>query len=59
MRRSGSEAAGAEVTTEGSDGPGTEPEMIGLPESWRTFEDGTPVPNWVAGLDDVRAEPAT
>jgi hypothetical protein len=25
-----------------------EPEMVGLPESWKTFEDGTPVPNWVA-----------
>ncbi|HEX2161385.1 MAG TPA: hypothetical protein VHF88_06140 [Thermoleophilaceae bacterium] len=33
----------------------TEPEMVGLPELWRTFEDGTPVPNWVAGLDEVRA----
>lgn len=31
-----------------------EPEMVGLPESWKTFEDGTPVPNWVAGLDEVR-----
>lgn len=33
---------------------GDQPEMIGLPEAWRTFEDGTPVPNWVAGLDEVR-----
>jgi hypothetical protein len=31
------------------------PEMVGLPEAWKTFEDGTPVPNWVAGLDEVRA----
>ncbi len=28
--------------------------MVGLPESWKTFEDGTPVPDWVAGLDEVR-----
>ena len=34
----------------------SEPEMVGLPESWKTFEDGTPVPNWVAGLDEVRRE---
>jgi hypothetical protein len=34
---------------------GAEPEMVGLPHSWQTFEDGTPVPNWVAGLDEVRA----
>lgn len=33
---------------------GEEPEMAELPESWRTFEDGTPVPNWVAALDEAR-----
>ena len=32
-----------------------EPEMVGLPEHLKTFEDGTPVPNWVAGLDEVRS----
>ena len=32
----------------------TEPEMAELPESWRTFEDGTPVPNWVAALHEAR-----
>lgn len=31
--------------------------MVGLPESWRTFEDGTPVPDWVAGLTEVRNHP--
>jgi len=30
------------------------PEMAELPNSWRTFEDGTPVPNWVAALDEAR-----
>lgn len=30
------------------------PEMAELPESWKTFEDGTPVPNWVAALDEAR-----
>ncbi|MDP9134822.1 MAG: hypothetical protein M3N56_08340 [Actinomycetota bacterium] len=33
-----------------------EPEMVGLPEAWKTFEDGTPVPNWVALLHETRAE---
>jgi hypothetical protein len=32
-----------------------EPEMVGLPEAWKTFEDGTPVPNWVALLHETRA----
>jgi hypothetical protein len=30
------------------------PEMAKLPESWRTFLDGTPVPNWVAAIQDAR-----
>ena len=25
-----------------------EPVVVGLPESWKTFEDGTPQPNWTA-----------
>jgi hypothetical protein len=25
-----------------------EPETVGLPESWKTFDDGTPQPNWTA-----------
>lgn len=33
---------------------GEEPEMAELPERWRTFEDGTPVPNWVAAVDEAR-----
>jgi hypothetical protein len=31
-----------------------EPEMAELPEAWKTFEDGTPVPNWVAALHEAR-----
>jgi hypothetical protein len=31
-----------------------EPEMAELPEAWRTFEDGTPVPNWVALVHEAR-----
>jgi hypothetical protein len=31
-----------------------EDEMVGLPEAWKTFEDGTPVPNWVALLNESR-----
>lgn len=50
------EAAAARIVIERtSTKSDPEPEMVGLPESWRTFEDGTPVPNWVAGLDEVRA----
>jgi len=31
-----------------------EPMVVGLPESWRTFEDGTPQPNWVAAVRRAR-----
>lgn len=31
------------------------PEMVDLPEAWRTFDDGSPVPNWVEVIDEVRA----
>ncbi|MGH8328225.1 MAG: hypothetical protein ACRET2_15850 [Steroidobacteraceae bacterium] len=31
-----------------------EDEMVGLPEAWKTFEDGTPMPNWVALLNESR-----
>jgi hypothetical protein len=31
-----------------------EPEMAELPEVWKTFEDGTPVPNWVGALHEAR-----
>ena len=51
MKLSEAEAANAEIVIARP----ADPEMVGLPESWRTLEDGTPVPNWVAGLDDVRA----
>lgn len=36
------------------DGP-ERPEMASLPEAWRTFDDGSPVPNWVEVIDEVRA----
>ncbi len=39
------------VVVEESEG---EDEMVGLPEAWKTFEDGTPVPNWVALLNESR-----
>ena len=35
-----------------------EDEMVGLPEAWKTFEDGTPVPNWVALLNAVTRKSA-
>jgi hypothetical protein len=31
-----------------------EPEMAELPDAWKTFEDGTPVPNWVAMVREGR-----
>jgi hypothetical protein len=31
-----------------------ETEMAELPEAWKTFEDGTPVPNWVAAVHEAR-----
>jgi hypothetical protein len=31
-----------------------EPETAWMPESWKTFEDGTPQPDWLATLDEVR-----
>lgn len=31
-----------------------EPEMAELPEAWKTFDDGTPQPNWVALLHESR-----
>jgi len=31
-----------------------EPEMAELPEAWRTLEDGTPAPNWVALIERSR-----
>jgi hypothetical protein len=33
-----------------------EPEMAELPESWKTLEDGTPAPNWVAAIDEARRD---
>jgi len=29
-------------------------DMVGLPEAWKTFEDGTLQPNWVALLHESR-----
>jgi len=31
-----------------------EPDMAELPERWKTFDDGTPVPNWVSLLERSR-----
>jgi hypothetical protein len=31
------------------------PETVDLPEAWRTFDDGSPAPNWVEVIDEVRA----
>lgn len=30
------------------------PETTELPEAWKTFDDGTPAPNWVALVRDSR-----
>lgn len=35
---------------------GAEPEMAELPEGWKTLEDGTPAPNWVAAIDEARRD---
>jgi hypothetical protein len=34
--------------------PETEDDVVGLPETWKTFDDGTPQPNWVALLHEAR-----
>jgi hypothetical protein len=39
-----------EPESEGED----EDDMVGVPEAWKTFEDGTPQPNWVALLHESR-----
>lgn len=52
------DAAVARIVIEPLDVASDEPKMVGIPEAWQTFEDGTSVPNWVAGLDDARASPA-
>lgn len=37
------------------EGPEAEDDVVGLPpEAWKTFEDGTPQPNWVALLQEAR-----
>jgi hypothetical protein len=33
-----------------------EPEMAELPEAWKTLEDGTPPPNWVAATHEARRD---
>ena len=37
------------------DEPEAEDDVVGLPEAWKTFEDGTPQPNWVALLHEARS----
>lgn len=34
----------------------TEPAMAELPASWKTLPAGTPAPNWVAAVDEVRRD---
>lgn len=36
------------------DEPEAEDDVVGLPEEWKTFDDGTPQPNWVALLHEAR-----
>jgi len=36
------------------DEPEADDDIVGLPEEWKTFEDGTPQPNWVALLHEAR-----
>jgi hypothetical protein len=36
------------------DEPEAEDDIVGLPVEWKTFEDGTPQPNWVALLHEAR-----
>ena len=31
-----------------------EDDVVGLPEAWKTFEDGTPQPNWTALIREDR-----
>ena len=35
------------------DEPEGEADIVGLPDVWKTFEDGTPQPNWVALLHEA------
>ncbi len=30
-----------------------EPQMADLPEAWKTLEDGSPTPNWVAAVHEA------
>jgi len=34
--------------------PEAEDDVVGLPEAWKTFNDGSPQPNWVALLHEAR-----
>ena len=29
-------------------------DLVGMPDAWKTFDDGTPQPNWVALLHESR-----
>jgi hypothetical protein len=33
-----------------------EPQMAELPEAWKTLEDGSPAPNWVAVVHESRRD---
>jgi hypothetical protein len=38
----------SETTRRGGGEESGEPVTVGLPESWKTFDDGTPQPDWTA-----------
>lgn len=45
----------AEAALRAAEGNGqAEPKMAELPEPWKRFDDGTPVPNWAALLERSR-----
>ncbi len=33
-----------------------EPQMAELPDAWKTLEDGSPAPNWVAAVHEARRD---
>lgn len=47
-------AAAARIVVLEEPEPEGEDDMVGVPEAWKTFEDGTPQPNWVALLHESR-----
>ncbi len=52
-RLSEEEAAHARIVVEGTNGD-PELDVIEPPEAWKTFEDGTPQPDWTALIREDR-----